>query len=174
MPRIKHPRHIDEFLLYRIHKLTRIGIQGVGMMFRREIGISRRDWRILAFIGQFPGLNLTRLAQLTDLDAVIASRCVTQLAQRGLLASARQRDNKRVLTLHLTEAGEAVYTRAHAAGQRYNMDFAGCLTDAEAQQLDELLGKLEARAQELTEREIGLGAPGPAGGSGSGGTEMEE
>ncbi|CAH2914032.1 MAG: hypothetical protein CPSOU_2417 [uncultured Paraburkholderia sp.] len=151
---IKHPGHIDEFLLYRIHKLTRVGIRGVGLMFRREIGISRRDWRILAFVGQHPGLSLSKLAGLTSLDTVIASRCVAQLVQRGLLASARQRENKRILSLNLTESGEAAYARAHAGGQHYNMELAACLTDEEAAQLDRLLGKLEERARELTEREV--------------------
>jgi DNA-binding MarR family transcriptional regulator len=154
LDRIKHPDHIDEFLLYRIHKLARVGMRGVGLMFRREVGISRRDWRILAFVGQHPGLNLTKLSELTGLDTVVASRCVAKLVQRGLLASARQRDNKRVLTLHLTDEGEVSYARARAGGRQYNMELAACLSDDEACQLDELLRKLEVRASELTEREM--------------------
>jgi DNA-binding MarR family transcriptional regulator len=153
-PRLKQPGHIDQFLLYRMHNLTRIAVQGVGLMFRREIGISRRDWRILAFVGQFPDLNLTRLAELTGLDTVIASRCVTQLVRRGLLANTRQPANKRVTALRLTEAGNATYEQARMAGQQYNIEFAACLSDDEARQLETLMEKLEARAQELTKREI--------------------
>lgn len=153
-PRLKHPGHIDEFLLYRMHNLTRVAVQGVGLMFRRDIGISRRDWRILAFVGQFPELSLTRLAELTGLDTVIASRCVTQLVKRGLLANTRLPTNKRVSALRLTETGKAAYEEAHAAGQQYNVEFTACLTDDEARQLETLMSKLEHRAQELTRREI--------------------
>ncbi|VWD12757.1 monooxygenase [Burkholderia lata] len=74
-PRLKQPCHIDEFVLYRMYNMTRVAVRGVSLMFRREIGISRRDWRSLAFVGQFPDLNLTRLAELTELDTVVASRC---------------------------------------------------------------------------------------------------
>lgn len=155
-PRLKHPSHINEFLLYRMYNLTRVAVQGVGLMFRREIGISRRDWRILAFVGEFPDLNLTRLAGLTGLDTVIVSRRVTQLVQRGLLANRRQPANKRVSLLRLTESGEQVYAQARTAGQRYNTEFAACLTDDEARLLEIVLSKLEARAQELNQREIAL------------------
>lgn len=161
-PRLKNPSHIDEFLLYRMHNLTRVAVQGVGLMFRREIGISRRDWRILAFVGQFPDINLTRLAELTGLDTVIASRCVTQLVQRGLLANTRQPANKRVSALRLTEQGTQAYEQAHAAGRQYNTEFAACLSDDEADLLESIMSRLEARAHELNKREIALSGGAPA------------
>jgi DNA-binding MarR family transcriptional regulator len=151
---LKHPAHIDEFLLYRIHNLARVATQGVGLMFRREIGISRREWRILAFVGRYPDLNLTRLAGLAALDTVVASRCVAQLVKKGLLASSRLPSNKRITVLTLTEAGRITYERAHAGGQQYNVEFIACLSDEEAGTLDALLTRLEQRAQELTRREI--------------------
>lgn len=158
LPLLKRPAHIDEFLLYRLHTLTRIATQGVGLMFRRDIGVSRREWRVLAFVGRFPDLNLTRLADLAGLDTVIASRSVTQLVRRGLLVNTRAPANKRVSVLRLTEAGEAVHARAHAAARRYNMEIAACMTDDEARLLETLMNKLEARASELTEREMTRGS----------------
>lgn len=153
-PALKHPAHIEEFLLYRIHNLARLATQGVGLMFRREMGISRRDWRILAFVGRYPDLNLTRLAELASLDTVVASRCVAQLVKRGLIASSRLPSNKRITVLTLTEAGKVAYERARAGGQKYNIEFVACLSDEEAGVLDALLTRLEQRAEELTQREI--------------------
>jgi DNA-binding MarR family transcriptional regulator len=152
-PRIKEPDHIDDFLAYRMHNLTRVAAHGVGLKFRREIDISRRDWRILAFVGQYPGLSLTRLAELTGLDTVVASRCVAQLVGKGLLLNKREGSNKRVLALRLSEAGSDTYVRARACGRAYNVEFASCLSDDEARQLDTLLLKLEAQAQILADRE---------------------
>jgi DNA-binding MarR family transcriptional regulator len=153
VPVLKHPEHIEDFLLYRIHNLARLGTQGVGMMFRREIGVSRRDWRILAFVGRHPEVSLTRLAELAALDPVVASRAVAQLVKKGLIANTRLPSNKRIVALTLTEAGRATYERARAAGQQYNVEFMACLSDEEAAQLDALLKRLEARAAELTARE---------------------
>jgi DNA-binding MarR family transcriptional regulator len=152
-PRIKEPDHIDDFLAYRMHNLTRVAAHGVGLKFRREIGISRRDWRLLAFVGQYPGLSLTRLAELTSLDTVVTSRCVAQLVRRGLLVNKREGANKRLLALRLSEAGSETYLRARACGRAYNVEFAACLSDDEARQLDALLLKLEAQARTLADRE---------------------
>lgn len=153
-PVLKHPRHIDDFLLYRLHNLARLATQGVGLMFRREIGISRRDWRILAFVGQYPELSLTRLAELAALDTVVASRCVAPLVKRGLIASVRLPSNKRIAALTLTDAGRVLYEQAWLAGQRYNLEFVACLSDDEAGVLDALITRLKARADEMTRREI--------------------
>lgn len=153
LPALKNPAHIEDFLLYRIHNLARIATQGVGLMFRREIGISRREWRIIAFVGRYPELSLTRLAELAALDTVVTSRAVAQLVKKGLIVNRRLPSNKRIVALALTEAGLAVYERARMAGLRYNVEFMACLTDDEAQQLDALLTRLEARAGELTQRE---------------------
>lgn len=155
---LKHPAHIDEFLLYRLHNLARVATRGVGLMFSREIGISRRDWRILAFVGREPKISLSRLAELAGLDVVVTSRCVSLLVKRGLIANVRLPENKRVVVLTLTDAGEAVYERALASAQRYNIEFLQCLTDEEATVLDHLLTRLEARSEELKAREAGKSA----------------
>ncbi|MFM0338992.1 MarR family winged helix-turn-helix transcriptional regulator [Paraburkholderia fungorum] len=156
---LKHPEHIDEFLLYRLHNLTRVATQGVGLMFRREIGISRRDWRILAFVGKYPDASLTRLAELASLDMVVASRCVANMVTKGLIAKSRLPQNKRVTVLALTEAGRIAYEQARVSGQRYNTEFASCLSDEEARLLDGLLKRMEQQAAQLTQREIAKSGP---------------
>jgi DNA-binding MarR family transcriptional regulator len=149
-PVIKNPQHIDDFLLYRMHNLTRAGARGVGLMFRREIGISRRDWRILAFVGQFPRLSLTDLSTIAGLDTVIASRCVADLVERKLVSKSRLPSNKRLTVLTLTEPGQSAYQRALDGGRAYNMLLASCLTDDEASVLDGLLSRLEDQVARLT------------------------
>lgn len=153
-PVLKHPEHIDEFLLYRLHTLARLATQGVGLMFRRELGISRRDWRILAFVGKYPDTNLSQLAELAALDMVVASRCVANMVKKGLIAKTRLPQNKRVTVLTLTEAGRLAYEHARLSGQRYNAEFAACLSDEEAHLLDGLLKRMEQQAAQLTQREI--------------------
>ncbi|CAE6866992.1 hypothetical protein R70199_01288 [Paraburkholderia domus] len=161
IPVLKHPEHIDEFLLYRLHNLARLATQGVGLMFRRELGISRRDWRILAFVGKYPDASLTRLAELAALDMVVASRCVANMVKKGLIAKTRLPENKRVTVLALTEAGRIAYEQARLSGQRYNTEFAACLSDEEAVLLDALLKRMELQAAQLTQREIARSGPLP-------------
>lgn len=151
---LKYPENIDDFLLFRLHKLSRRALYGVGLMLHRDAGISRRDSRILAYMSKHPGVSLTRLAQIAELDPVVTSRCVASLVARGLIAKTRLCSNKRLVVLTLTNSGRATYERARSSGRKYNIDFAACLSDQEAIQLDVLLTKLEGRARELTEREV--------------------
>ncbi|MBK5050081.1 MarR family transcriptional regulator [Burkholderia sp. R-69927] len=130
-------------------------------MFRRELGISRRDWRILAFVGKYPDASLTRLAELAALDMVVASRCVANMVKKGLIAKTRLPENKRVTVLALTEAGRIAYEQARLSGQRYNTEFAACLSDEEAVLLDALLKRMELQAAQLTQREIARSGPLP-------------
>jgi DNA-binding MarR family transcriptional regulator len=160
-PVLKHPEHIDEFLLYRLHNLARVAVQGAGLMFRRELGITRRDWRILAFVGKYPDASLTRLAEQAALDMVVASRCVANMVNKGLIAKTRLPENKRVTVLALTEAGRQVYEHARNSGQRYNTEFAACLSDEEAVLLDGLLKRMEQQALLLNQREMAKSGPLP-------------
>jgi len=151
---LKYPQNIDDFLLFRLFKLSRLALHGVGLLLRREAAISRRDSRILAYVSKRPGVSLTQLAQIAELDPVVTSRCVASLVARGLIAKNRLGSNKRLVVLTLTNMGRAVYERARRCGQKYNIDFAGCLNDEEARELDMLLTRLEGRARDLTQRKI--------------------
>ena len=151
---IKHPETLDDFLLFRLYNLSKLAAHGVGLMLHREAGISRRDSRILAYVGKHPGVSLTQLARIAELDTVVTSRCVAHLVARGMLVKTRMRSNKRLAVLALSEVGKVTYEQARCAGRQYNIDFSDCLSDREAGLLDVLLTKLEHKAKELTEREI--------------------
>jgi DNA-binding MarR family transcriptional regulator len=151
---LKHPESLDDFLVFRLWNLSRLAGHRVGLMLHREAGISRRDSRVLAYVSKQPGVSLTQLAQIAGIDPVVTSRCVASLVARGLIAKTRLGSNKRLVVLTLSDKGRAVYERARGCGQKYNIDFAECLSDEEARQLDVLLTRLEGRARDLTKWEI--------------------
>jgi DNA-binding MarR family transcriptional regulator len=151
---MKNPEGIDDLIAFRIYNLGRLAARGAGIMLRRELGISRRDWRILAYVGQQPNMSLNELADVADLEPEIASRGVAKLVGSGIIAKRRLPSNKRLLVLSLTNAGQALYEQARKKTKAYNIDLAGCLDDREAACLDMLLKKLAGRATELTRREI--------------------
>jgi DNA-binding MarR family transcriptional regulator len=149
----KRPEYIEDFLTFRIYNFSKLAARGISLMLRREAGISLRDSRILAFVGKRPDMSLTELAHVAELDPVVTSRCVANLVARGLIAKTRLPSNKRLIVLALTDVGRAIYEQARNCGQRYNIDFATCLSEVEADLLDELLVKLKHKARELIQRE---------------------
>jgi DNA-binding MarR family transcriptional regulator len=154
---MKNPKTIDQLVAFRIYNLGRLAARGVGIMLRRELGISRRDWRILAYVAQHPNMSLRELAEIADLEPELASRGVAKLVQSGIIAKTRLPTNKRLLVLSLTGPGEALYAQAQTKTKAYNMDLAKCLSDSEAALFDMLLTKVALQAAELTHRELALG-----------------
>ncbi|MGJ4918399.1 MarR family winged helix-turn-helix transcriptional regulator [Bradyrhizobium oligotrophicum] len=157
MSNLKDPSNIDEYLAFRIYNLGKLAARGAGIMLRRELGIGRRDWRILAYVAQRPGISLSELAEVADIELEPASRGVGRLVGSGIIAKTRLPKNKRLLALSLTDTGQALYEQAQRITKAYNRDLAACLSDEHAQILDMLLRRLSERAAELTDLQAGAG-----------------
>ncbi|WP_175721001.1 MarR family winged helix-turn-helix transcriptional regulator [Burkholderia anthina] len=151
--RLIEPHTIDDFLVLRLRRVAVAAAEGPGWLYERELGISRRDLRVLGLIRGEPGLTSGALAARLKVSAVLASRTVSELAAEGLVLKMRNRDDTRSVELALSEKGEQVYVRGLQLGVAFNREFAACLSDAEARVLDTLLQRLEARALKLAERE---------------------
>ncbi|WP_040771953.1 MarR family winged helix-turn-helix transcriptional regulator [Rhodopseudomonas sp. B29] len=151
---MKNPESIDEFLAFRIYHLGKMAAQGVGIMLKREQGITRRDWKIIAFVVRHPNMSLSELAEAAQLETELASRGVAKLVEAGIIVKSRLPTNKRLLVLSLTPAGRDLYEQTYQATKRFNAALAECLSDKEAELLDHLLKKLGERAEQLTQREL--------------------
>ncbi|WP_322044296.1 MarR family winged helix-turn-helix transcriptional regulator [Paraburkholderia sp. J67] len=151
--RLIEPQTIDDFLVLRLRRVAVAAADGPGWLYERELGISRRDLRVLGLIRDQPGMTSGALATLLNVSAVLASRTVSALAAEGLVRKVRNRDDARSIELALSEKGESVYARGLQLGVAFNRELASCLSDEEAGLLDALLRRLEERALKLSERE---------------------
>lgn len=143
----RHPERLDEYLIYHLHAVTRAATTGIDVHLRRTLGISRRDWRVLAFLADMPqGVGLTEFAASAGLDKVVASRRVTSLVDRGLVARTRHAEDGRAVVLRLTPRGQAQHAAARQATAGYNARFAACLSAEEAAMLQAVLPRLAAQA----------------------------
>ena len=70
-PTLKDPQEIEDFLLYRLFRITHVGLRGTDDMYKRELGISRREWRILAYLARTPDASLKALAADAGIDVVV-------------------------------------------------------------------------------------------------------
>ena len=146
---LQHPARLADFLNYRLYHLSRVALQASGHHLRAAVGVSRREWRMLAFLGEQPGTRLTELAQSAGLDKVLASRAVHALMARGLVLRATREKDRRAAAFMLSEEGEAVYRQAFAQAQAFNARLAACLDPEEARVLARCLSRLQAEAETL-------------------------
>ncbi|WP_166652194.1 MarR family winged helix-turn-helix transcriptional regulator [Roseateles toxinivorans] len=143
---LKHPQQLEDLLMYRLTRVVRTCGLPLVRLFEGELGITRREWHVLALVVQEGALAPSRIAELCWLDRPRVSRAVGRLVERGLLS--RQAAGRSAL-VRATAEGNALYARAMAEAGAFNEALVDDLDATEMAQLDALLNKLQSRAQTL-------------------------
>ena len=146
---LQAPARLVDFINYRLYHLSRVAMAASGLHLRASAGVSRREWRMLAFLGEQPGTRLTELAASAGLDKVLASRAVHALMEKGLVCKTAQAADRRAAAFTLTDEGEAVYAAAFGGARDFNCELAGCLDSDEAEVFSRCLDKLHVQAMAM-------------------------
>ncbi len=118
--------------------------------YQRECGISLREVRLLRYIGNEPGLTLTRLIECSSLEKTLASKAITALVRRGLVLRAVGAADARQICLYLTDEGVEVVMAAERIGRRAIKAFREALSDEEHELFRACLRKLADAAEQAT------------------------
>src|SRR5258707_2470631 len=100
---------LDRFMPYRLSVLTNRVSNAIARHYSERFSLSIPEWRVIAVLGQTPGLSAREVAERTAMDKVQVSRAVQSLlAARRLRRVAHARDG-RVAHLSLSAHGQAIY-----------------------------------------------------------------
>ena len=161
---LRQPESIDDLLLFRLHRLLATPGARIVRLCEGQLGITWREWRVLASLQPHRQLLSSELAQATHLDRVRTSRAITSLAEKGLVArSARPGDRRRV-DVSLTAAGRALYTRFFPVVVQLNNELLDGLSDTQVAQLGALLEHCQQHADGMARQDDGVRAVRTAGG----------
>ena len=69
------------------------------------LGVTRAQWRALAWLGREPGLRQVELADHLDIEPITLCRIVDRLEESGLVERRRDPEDRRAWRLHLTDKG---------------------------------------------------------------------
>ena len=90
------------------------------------LGVTRAQWRALAWVGREPGLRQVELADHLDIEPITLCRIVDRLEESGLVERRRDPEDRRAWRLHLTAKGEPLVGELRAlAGVMSQEAFAG-------------------------------------------------
>lgn len=143
------PTVIDDMLLYRVGRLLATAGGVVIRLCEGEFGITRREWRVLAKLAQEDGILSSALAERAQLDRARTSRALTTLVAKQLVLRRPRPQDRREVTLHLTEAGRRLYDTLLPRVARINQDLTAVLGEAERAALDDMLARLQGQADAL-------------------------
>jgi len=109
-----------------------------------EAGGSASSWQVLLLVRSEQWGTQSKLAEAMGVSGATVTHHLNALEAQGLVRRWRDDSNRRVQRVALTPEGAALFERLREVAMAHDARLRSKLTDAEAQQLGELLDKLRA------------------------------
>src|SRR5665213_4574208 len=107
---LEHARlDLDHFLPYKLSVLSNRVSDAIARHYSERFGLSIPEWRVMAVLGQTPGLSARDVAARTAMDKVQVSRAVASLMRAKRIARVGDAKDGRITRLSLTRHGTAIY-----------------------------------------------------------------
>ena len=136
---------LKKFLPYQLSVVTNRISASFARLYSEKFNLSIPEWRVMAVLGQQPGLSADEVSSETEMDKVPVSRAVTKLLDKGLLNRDFSGLDRRRSILRLSEAGYAMYSQIVPLALSYEAELKAALAEQEQVQLEVLLEKLSVQ-----------------------------
>ena len=143
------PSSIDDLLLYRLSRLLAVGGARVIRLCEGQLGITWREWRVIASLRPDVSMLSSELARQTQLDRARTSRAITSLGQKGLLTRQGVTSDLRKATVSLTEGGRKIYEDFFPVVASLNARLLQSLSVQELEVLDKALMVAQTEADKM-------------------------
>lgn len=153
-PSLRQPAALDDLLLYRLSRLLAAGGSMVIRLCEGQFGITRREWRVIARLAQESDLLSSQLAERIQLDRARTSRAVTSLVAKRLVRRQTGAADRRQARLALTERGRALHASLFPLVADINRGLLAPLGADEVRGLQDMLGRLQERADRMVETAV--------------------
>ena len=156
MARSGDPRLLRGLLSHRVLVLSNTLARAAARHYPRRFGIRLAEWRVIDALHAGRGISASQISQWLQTDKAWVARSVERLIARGYVRRRPDPAHGRRLLLTLSAKGERAYSAIAAAAQRRHDNVLKTLTAEERRMLEGVLGKLQARAEEMLDQP-GLG-----------------
>jgi DNA-binding MarR family transcriptional regulator len=147
---VEHARlDLDRFVPYKLSVLTNRVSDAIARHYSERFGLTIPEWRVMAVLGQTPGLPAREVAARTAMDKVQVSRAVAGLMRRKRVARIGDAKDGRVSRLSLTKQGVAIYDEIVPLALHLEAVFLAALTPDERVTLIGLMDKLARQVNGL-------------------------
>lgn len=153
----------DEDILFAIL------VSDVARLLRTELdrrargqGLTRSQWLALSRLARFPGVSLSSLAEMLEMEKAPAGRLIDRLEEGGWVRREPDRDDRRVKRLYPTPEAEAVYKQMRRITRETMQEAFEGISNQDHDLACNLMAAVKSRLQEMT------GAPTNGNSSGNG------
>lgn len=137
---------LERYLPYRLSILSNRISALISETYSNKFALSITEWRIMAVLGEYPGVSADVVSLKTQIEKSILSRAINKLLQRKLLEREFDPADKRRSMLKLTHTGMSVYDELVPISYDYEQALLTCFSEAESQQFSELIDRLYEHA----------------------------
>lgn len=149
---------LEAFLPYRLSVLTNRISNTIAQDYETRFGLRVPEWRVMAVLGRFGANTATGLCHQTAMDKVTVSRATTALLGRKFITRKTDPNDRRRTIFTLATGGQRVHDQIVPLALSHEADLLDGLSQAERNQLNRLLSKLQAKFEGDTPRENVRGA----------------
>jgi MarR family transcriptional regulator, transcriptional regulator for hemolysin len=114
----------------------------------RELGLTRAQWQVLAYLAMNEGINQAGLADLLEIEPITLSRHLARMEEAGLVVRRPDPNDKRARILLLSEQASGVLNEIRSVGRCVIDEITAGLTPAEIETMKNGLRHLRAALSE--------------------------
>ncbi len=140
---------LGEFLPYRLSVLSNRVSSLIAAGYTERFAVNIPQWRVIAVLGEAPGLTATMVAERTAMDKVAVTRAAQGLVAKGHVRRQASQSDGRVTHLVLTGKGKRIYAEIAPLALGYESEILSVLDVDERRQLGSIMSKLAMRLDEL-------------------------
>ena len=134
---------LEEFLPFRLSRLSESISLKFAQHYKREYGMTRPEWRALAALGQLGTLTSTQICQHSNMHKTKVSRAVQALSERGWLVRKRDDDDRRVEYLQLSAIGLRRYSKLVVLAKQFQQELLSTMSPSALSTVNKALQILE-------------------------------
>lgn len=142
---------LDDFIPYRLSVTSNLVSDVIATAYDALFGLSIPEWRVIAVVAENDGVTQQEICAATRMDKVTVSRAAIALVDRGLIARAPNRADRRSRRLALTVAGHELYADVAPKALEFEQRIFENFPTEEVARFIGMLRAIEARALEVGE-----------------------
>ncbi len=135
---------------FRLHMVARLSERVSEDYYRQRFDLSLPECRVIGITGGYGSVSFKKVASDTYLEKSYASRVVSALVDRGIIAKLENPSDSRSVLLSLTPHGIEVHDQMHRAAIRLNDWLTTDFLDGQVDELTATLRHLENRLERLS------------------------
>ena len=140
---------LERYLPYRLSILSNKVSGIIAETYKNKFALSVTEWRIMAVLGEYPGISADEVSAKTQIEKSILSRAISRLLQRNLIRRGIDENDRRRSILALTDTGLSVYDDIVPVSYDYEQMLLECFNEQEREEFSRLIDRLYEHAGKI-------------------------